>query len=214
MKTHVLTLPVLTLMLLGLTVSGTAAAESTKSEAKTDAAVKKLKVLFLCTGNSCRSQMAEGFARQLKGDLIEPYSAGVKPSGKNPKAVLVMKEAGIDISNQSSKDVKDLMDVPFDYVVAVCSNAEETCPVFPGNVKLVRHLFDDPPKLEKEVEGDEEKLNCYRRIRDEIKAYVLTLPESLEKEVVSENTSVSVKKTDAKKKPVRQRVWQRIRRDR
>ncbi len=110
------------------------------------------------------------------------------------------------------------MDVPFDYVVAVCSNAEETCPVFPGKVRLVRHLFDDPPKLEKEVEGEEAKLNCYRRVRDEIKAYVLTLPESLEKEFVPAEPEISAQtgtvKKNVERKSFRNRIWQRIRRAR
>ncbi len=207
-----LTIAVLTM--LALSFSGIVSAQPAKEPPKKEAG--KLKVLFLCTGNSCRSQMAEGFARALKGDVIEPYSAGVKPSGKNPKAVLVMQEAGIDIANQASKDVKTLLDVPFDYVVAVCSNAEETCPVFPGNAKLVRHLFEDPPKLEKEVEGEEAKLDCYRRVRDEIKAYVSTLPESLDREVVSDGkTTVTQNESKSVSKSRRSlRPFQRIRRAR
>src|SRR5437660_4008548 len=97
----------------------------------------KVKVLFLCTGNSCRSQMAEGFARALRGDLIEAYSAGVEPHGMNPRAVKVMAEAGVDISRQRSKHVDEFKDVPLDYVVTVCDHANETCPTFPGKVKRV-----------------------------------------------------------------------------
>src|SRR5947207_3049980 len=99
------------------------------------AAMPKLKVLFLCTGNSCRSQMAEGWARHLKGNAIEAYSAGVSRHGMNPLAVKVMQEAGVDLSQHHSKHLDELCDVPFDYVVTVCDNANETCPVFPGGTK-------------------------------------------------------------------------------
>ena len=109
----------------------------------------KLKVLFLCTGNSCRSQMAEGWARQLKGDVIEPYSAGVEPHGMNPLAVKAMAEAGVDIGDQRSKHVDELATVAFDYVVTVCDNANETCPIFPGQTKRIHVGFDDPPRLAK-----------------------------------------------------------------
>lgn len=140
----------------------------------------KLKVLFLCTGNSCRSQMAEGFARQLKGDVIEPYSAGVATHGMNPNAVRVMAEAGADISGQRSKHVNELLNVPFDYVVTVCDSATESCPVFPGKTKKVHVGFDDPPRLARQAKSEEEALGHYRRVRDEIKAFVQTLPASLE----------------------------------
>jgi arsenate reductase len=139
----------------------------------------KLKVLFLCTGNSCRSQMAEGWARHLKGDVVEPYSAGIETHGLNSSAVKVMAEAGVDISDHRSKNVSELMDVPFDYVVTVCGNASETCPMFPGRAKVVHAGFDDPPKLAKDAKTEEEALAHYRRVRDEIKAFVLSLPESL-----------------------------------
>ena len=117
-----------------------------------------LKVLFLCTGNSCRSQMAEGWARQLKGDSIESYSAGVETHGLNPKAVQVMAEAGVDISGHRSKHVRELSGVAFDYVVTVCGNAQESCPVFPGKTKVVHVGFDDPPRLAKEARTEEEAL--------------------------------------------------------
>jgi arsenate reductase (thioredoxin) len=139
----------------------------------------KLKVLFLCTGNSCRSQMAEGWARHLKSDSIEAYSAGVEPHGMNKKAVRVMKEAGVDISTQSSKHVDSLAHVPLDYVVTVCGHAHETCPLFPGKTKVVHVGFEDPPALEKNAKSEEEALNHYRRVRDEIRAWVQTLPGSL-----------------------------------
>jgi len=142
---------------------------------------EKLKVLFLCTGNSCRSQMAEGWAKALKSDAIEAYSAGIETHGLNPNAVKVMAEAGVDISGHRSKNVADLMDVPFDYVVTVCGHANETCPMFPGKAKVVHVGFDDPPALAKEAKSEQEALNCYRRVRDEIRAFVETLPQSLDK---------------------------------
>ena len=141
----------------------------------------RTKILFLCTGNSCRSQMAEGWARALKGDVVEAYSAGIETHGLNPNAVKVMAEAGVDISGHTSKNVDTLLGVPFDYVVTVCGHANENCPFFPGAAKVVHVGFDDPPALAKLVEGEEAKLTCYRRVRDEIRAFVEKLPESLEK---------------------------------
>jgi arsenate reductase len=139
----------------------------------------KLKVLFLCTGNSCRSQMAEGWAKALKGDVLEAYSAGIETHGMNARAVKVMAEAGVDISAHRSKNVSELMNVPFDYVVTVCGHANENCPVFPGKARIVHVGFDDPPALAKGAKTEEEALAHYRRVRDEIKAFVRTLPESL-----------------------------------
>ena len=143
--------------------------------------MSKLKILFLCTGNACRSQMAEGWARTLKGDVIEAYSAGIETHGLNPSAVKVMAEAGVDISGHTSKNVDTLLDVPFDYVVTVCGHANENCPFFPGSAKVVHVGFDDPPALAKMVAGEENKLYCYRRVRDQIRAFVEALPASLEK---------------------------------
>ena len=140
----------------------------------------KLKVLFLCTGNSCRSQMAEGWARHLKGDCIDAYSAGIEAHGLNPLAVKVMAEAGVDISGHRSKNVSELINVPFDYVVTVCASASETCPMFSGKAKVVHEAFDDPPKLAQAARSEEEVLAHYRRVRDEIRAYVGTLPQSLQ----------------------------------
>ena len=137
---------------------------------------QKLNILFLCTGNSCRSQMAEGWARHLKGNEIEAYSAGVSPHGMNNKAVQVMAEAGVDISTHTSKHVDSLSHVPFDYVVTVCGHAHETCPMFPGKTKVVHVGFEDPPALEKTAASEEDALNHYRRVRDEIRAWVQTLP--------------------------------------
>jgi arsenate reductase (thioredoxin) len=135
-----------------------------------------MKILFLCTGNSCRSQMAEGWARHLKGDVIEAYSAGIETHGMNPNALRVMAEAGVDISGQHSKHVDELKEVPFDYVVTVCDNAHESCPLFLRKAKVVHVGFQDPPRMAREVKTDEEKLDCYRRVRDEIRKFVETLP--------------------------------------
>lgn len=140
---------------------------------------QKLKVLFLCTGNSCRSQMAEGWARHLKRDVIESYSAGIETHGLNPHAVKVMAEAGVDISGHRSKHLDELKDVSFDYVVTVCGHAHESCPMFPGKTKVVHVGFDDPPALAKEADSEDEAIACYRRVRDEIKAFVQELPASL-----------------------------------
>jgi len=115
-------------------------------------------VLFLCTGNSCRSQMAEGWARHLRGDVIEPCSAGIETHGLNPHAVRVMAEAGVDISKQESKHVDELKDVRFDYVVTVCGHADERCPSFPGRTKVIHVGFDDPPRLARDARTEQEAL--------------------------------------------------------
>lgn len=130
------------------------------------------KVLFLCTGNSCRSQMAEGWTRHLLGDRIEPYSAGIEAHGMNPNAVRVMAEAGVDISGQSSKLASTLADVPLNLVVTVCGHADENCPAFLGKSRVVHVGFDDPPKLAKVAATEEEALGHYRRVRDEIRRFV------------------------------------------
>ncbi|MBN2525551.1 MAG: arsenate reductase ArsC [Deltaproteobacteria bacterium] len=139
----------------------------------------KIKLLYLCTGNSCRSQMAEGWTRTLKSDQIDVYSAGIETHGLNPDAVLVMKESGVDISGHTSDLIDKYLDVPIDYVVTVCDRAAETCPVFPGAAKVIHHSFDDPPALARNASTAEEALDAYRRVRDEIKAFVETLPEAL-----------------------------------
>ena len=138
-----------------------------------------MKVLFLCTGNSCRSQMAEGWARHLKGSVIEAFSAGIETHGMNPYAVKVMSEAGVDISGHRSKHVDELKGIEFDYVVTVCDNAHESCPLFSGKTKVVHVGFDDPPRLAREAKTEEEKLGCYRRVRDEIRKFVEQCPELL-----------------------------------
>jgi arsenate reductase len=142
-----------------------------------------LKILFLCTGNSCRSQMAEGWARHLHPDTIQAYSAGIEKHGLNERAVTVMAEAGVDISTQRSKTMEELGDQRFDYVITVCDHAHESCPLFPGTTRVVHVGFPDPPRLAREVAqhgGDEQKiLACYRLVRDEIRDWVVSLPESL-----------------------------------
>jgi len=138
-----------------------------------------MKVLFLCTGNSCRSQMAEGWARALKSGVIEPYSAGIETHGLNPLAVKVMAEAGVDISGQRSKHVDELKSIDFDYVVTICGHASEHCPMFPGRTKVVHVGFDDPPTLAKTAKSEEEALTHYRRVRDDIKLFVNSLPGAL-----------------------------------
>ncbi len=144
---------------------------------------EKLRVLFLCTGNSCRSQMAEGWARHLKGDVIEAYSAGIETHGLNPNAVKVMAEAGVDISGHKSQHIGEFKEVKLDVVVTVCGHAHETCPIFPGNCKVIHVGFDDPPKMARELArqgaSEEEQLECYRKVRDEIRAFVETLPEGV-----------------------------------
>lgn len=140
---------------------------------------RKLRVLFLCTGNSCRSQMAEGWARALKGEAIEAWSAGVETKDLDPRAVAVMAEKGIDISGQRSKHVSELLDTDFDYVVTVCDHARDTCPMFPGNATIVHKGFDDPPYLARSASTESEALGHYRRVRDEIRRFVASFPESL-----------------------------------
>ena len=140
----------------------------------------KIKVLFLCTGNSCRSQMAEGWARHLLEGQVEPYSAGIMANGLHPDAVRVMAEAGVDITGQTSDEVDMYKDVVFDYVVTVCGHAHEHCPVFPGQTRVVHVGFDDPPRLVEDALTEEERLAPFRRVRDEIRDFVAELPERLD----------------------------------
>ena len=138
------------------------------------AAEPKPRVLFLCTGNSCRSQMAEGWARALRGDRLDAYSAGTSPHGLNPLAVRAMREARVDISHHVSKRPEEI-GVDFDLVVTVCGHADEHCPQFAG-ARVVHVGFDDPPKLAAGAASDDEAMPHYRRVRDEIRAYIETLP--------------------------------------
>jgi arsenate reductase len=139
----------------------------------------KLKILFLCRGNSCRSQMAEGWVRELKGEAMDASSAGTHPKALDPLAVQVMADVGIDISAQEPKSLDAVAHLPFDYVVTVCSDAHETCPVFPSRARIVHRGFDDPPRLAAEARTPQEALGYYVRVRDEIKAFIEQLPDAL-----------------------------------
>jgi len=136
---------------------------------------QKFKVLFLCTGNSCRSQMAEGWARHLRGDDIDPHSAGLTAKGLNPRAVKVMAEAGINISCHQSNNLDEMKGISFDYVVTVCSHADDHCPAFPGKTKVIHQGFDDPPALAMDAEDEEAALAHFRRVRDEIAEFIASL---------------------------------------
>jgi len=142
---------------------------------------KKLKILFLCTGNSCRSQMAEAWTKKFKGNIIDVYSAGTMPKGVDPSAVRAMAEVGIDISGYRSKSTTELMDIEFDYVITLCDDSQQSCPFFPAKTRVLHHGFEDPPVLAVGAKNEEKAMGHYRRIRDEIRAFVDTLPESLEK---------------------------------
>jgi len=136
----------------------------------------KIKILFLCTSNSCRSQMAEGWTKHLKSDCVEPFSAGIKPGRVSRRATEVMAEAGVDISHQRSKHVDEFSDVELDYVVTVCDNASRHCPTFPGRTKVVHKGFDDPSEI---TGTNEEVMTKFRRIRDEMKSFIESLPAAL-----------------------------------
>jgi arsenate reductase len=138
------------------------------------------RVLFLCTGNSCRSQMAEGFARSIHGDAVEAHSAGIVAKGVNPLAARAMAEVGIDISQHTSDTLDTLPTQDFDVVITVCGHAHEHCPIFPGDARVVHVPFDDPPALAEGLD-DEQAMPLYRRVRDEIRAFVANeLPGHLE----------------------------------
>lgn len=137
------------------------------------------RILFLCTGNSCRSQMAEGWTRALWGPEFEAYSAGTIAKGLDPRAVAAMAESGVDISEQESKKVEDLADLEFDLVVTVCSDADSACPAFPGPVTKLHRAFDDPPRLAAGARSEDQALVHYRRVRDEIRAFAASLPDIL-----------------------------------
>lgn len=160
--------------------------EGESSKTKTDEvdvvdSNKKVKVLFLCTGNSCRSQMAEAWTKKLKSDVLDAYSAGTEPKGVDPRAVKAMAEVGIDISGYRSKSTIEFKDAEFDYVITLCDDAQQACPFFPAKTRVLHRGFEDPPKLALGATSEEEAMVHYRRIRDEIKAFVNTLPESIDK---------------------------------
>jgi arsenate reductase len=139
----------------------------------------KIKVLFLCTGNSCRSQIAEGWAKHLKGDIMDVYSAGIAPRNLNQMAVKVMAETGVDISAQRPKHVDELKDIDFDYVVTVCDNARENCPIFSRKTKLFHKTFEDPTFMT----GTEQQIKAaFVKLRDQMKEFIEKMPGILEKE--------------------------------
>ena len=136
----------------------------------------KKKVLFLCTGNSCRSQMAEGWAKSMHGQTIDAYSAGTSPHSVNPLAIKAMAEVGINISEHESKHLNSLNHLQFDLVITVCDNAASSCPIPPKGASVVHAPFDDPPQLAKDAKNEEDALERYRRVRDEIKHFISKLP--------------------------------------
>ena len=137
---------------------------------------KKLKVMFLCIGNSCRSQMAEGFARELGKGIIEPYSAGLSPAGVNPNAVRVMKEIGIDISNQKSKAIDETLLNTMDIIITLCGRAEASCPMTPLEIKRIHWPIEDPVGA---IETEEEIMDAFRKARDEIKTKIQSVVKEL-----------------------------------
>lgn len=138
---------------------------------------EKVKILFLCTGNSCRSQMAEGWAKHLKGDVIDAYSAGIHPIGVSPRAIKIMAEVGVDISMHKSRHFDEFSGIDFDYVITLCDNAYESCPVFPGKAKIIHRPFNDPYFA---AGSEEEVMATFRKVRDRIKSFIETLPTGLE----------------------------------
>ena len=140
----------------------------------------RTKVLFLCTGNSCRSQMAEGWTRRLLGDRIETFSAGVAPTTIDPRAVRVMQEVDVELADQRSKHIDELPSLDFDLVVTVCDDARQACPRLPGATRMFHAGFDDPPRLAADTHDEEQALVHYRRVRDEIRSFVEELPRHLE----------------------------------
>ncbi|MHC4479051.1 MAG: arsenate reductase ArsC [Planctomycetota bacterium] len=139
-----------------------------------------VKVLFLCTGNACRSQIAEGWARHLKGDVIEAYSAGVSPGGLSSTTVKVMAEVGVDISDHTSKHIDTLKGIDFDYVVTLCDNAKEQCPVFAGKAEHIHRPFEDPNFMSG---TPEQRMAAFRKVRDQIRVFVEHMPQSLRQHV-------------------------------
>ena len=138
---------------------------------------KKINILFLCTGNACRSQIAEGWTRHLKGDVIEAFSAGIRPIGVSSRAIKVMSEVGVDISKHLSQHIDEFSGIDFDYVITLCDNAAENCPVFSGKAKVIHKPFDDPYYASG---SEEEIMNTFRKVRNDIKSFVETLPESMQ----------------------------------
>ena len=142
---------------------------------------RRIKVLFLCTHNSCRSQMAEGWVHKLRSDVIEAHSAGTETRKLDPFTIRAMLEDGVNMHTYKSKHVSTLEDIEFDYVITVCDHAREVCPVFPGKTKILHVGFEDPSVLAENARSEKEALNYYRRVRDEIRKFIATLPKSLDR---------------------------------
>jgi len=137
---------------------------------------EKIKVLFLCTGNSCRSQIAEGWARHLKGNIIDAYSAGIRPIGVSSRAIKVMAEAGVDISAQISQCLDEFSEIDFDYVITLCDNAAENCPVFTGQTRVFHKPFEDPYFASG---SEEDVMETFRKVRNEIREFIEEMPNIL-----------------------------------
>ena len=150
---------------------------------------RRPRVLFLCTGNACRSQMAEGWARHLLAESLDVCSAGTAPHGVDARAIAVMREAGVNISAHHSKSVAEVDAESIDLVVTVCASAHEACPVFPGSARVIHHGFDDPPRLASEAHSEREALDHYRRVRDEIRTFVESLLSILAEEPLGGSTT-------------------------
>ncbi len=142
---------------------------------------RKQRILFLCTGNTCRSQMAEAWVRHLWGDRFDVFSAGVLPGRMDPRAVFVMEEVGVSMTGSHPKPLDTLRGISFDLVVTVCDRAREACPYFANARRLIHRGFEDPPLLAREAKTEEEALAPYRRVREEIRQFILQLPWALEK---------------------------------
>ena len=136
----------------------------------------KKKILVLCTGNSCRSQMAHGYLEHFGGEQVEVYSAGVETHGVNPRAIGSMREDGIDISHHTSNNLSEYITLNFDYIITVCDNAQERCPVFPGKATRLHHNFPDPAKA---TGSEEEIMSAFRSTRNEIRSYCKDFIESI-----------------------------------
>lgn len=140
----------------------------------------KKKILFLCTGNSCRSQMAEGWLRHLRADDYESLSAGVDPHGIDPLAIRAMSEVGVDISGQSSDHIDTYIDSGLDWIITVCDKAHDSCPVFSGDTKVIHVGFEDPPRLAESAINEEDAMSHYRRVRDEIGQFIKQIDQFVE----------------------------------
>jgi len=133
---------------------------------------ERKKILFLCTGNSCRSQMAEGWANHLRSKDLMAFSAGVNPGKLNERAVTAMLEVGVDISAHIPQHIDDFCGLDFDLIVTVCDNAKEQCPIFPGKTRVLHHKFDDPSEI---IASEDKTIAEFRRVRDEIKDFIINL---------------------------------------